>query len=187
MKTKLLMTVAMAALIAPGMAQAASTMKSTQAQPTASESQVSTPQFIKSAAIANMFEIETSKLAQEKSKNQDVLQFAEAMIGDHQQVGDEFKVLLKQQSMSDQAPAKLDAEHTKKLEQLQAAAGTDFDKSYKQMQIKAHEQAVNLFQSYGQNGDNAELKSWAASKVATLRQHLQQAEAIALPQTTGGL
>lgn len=60
--------------------------------------------------------------------------------------------------------------------QLKSASGANFDRSYEQMQVQAHENAVNLFQSYSQKGDNAELRAWAAKTLPALQQHLQHAE-----------
>ena len=42
-----------------------------------------------------------------------------------------------------------------------AKSGKDFDQSYDQMQVKAHQDAVALFESYAKGGDDRELKKWA--------------------------
>jgi putative membrane protein len=51
----------------------------------------------------------------------------------------------------------------------------DFDASYDQTQVKAHQDAVALFDAYAKNGDNAELKGWAF-RTPHLREHLSMAE-----------
>src|SRR3954451_1659906 len=42
------------------------------------------------------------------------------------------------------------------------------------MQLDGHQKAVALFESYAQNGDNAQLKQFAQQTAPTLREHLQQ-------------
>lgn len=72
----------------------------------------------------------------------------------------------------------LDAEHQQMMQQLQNARGTEFDRLFMQMQVQAHQKAVDMFTGYSQNGDNAELKRWAAQTLPDLQRHLQQAQQI---------
>jgi Domain of unknown function (DUF4142) len=51
----------------------------------------------------------------------------------------------------------------------------DFDQSYDQAQMKAHKDAVALFEAYSKSGDNPELKSWAAKTLPQLKEHLSMA------------
>jgi hypothetical protein len=50
-----------------------------------------------------------------------------------------------------------------------AAFGKEFDRAYDQMQLQAHEEAVALFSDYARNGDNTDLKTWAAQTLPHLR------------------
>ena len=172
---------ALALAAQPGQAQ------NTKQMQTESMDKISAQQFVTKATNANMFEIQSSQLALDKSKNENVKQFAQMIIDDHKKAGSELKSVLSDANANVKAPQTLDQEHAKKLDQLKSAAGTDFDKSYVQMQTDGHEQAVELFQSYSQNGDNPALKSWAGKTLPTLEKHMQKAEAIKLPQTTGSL
>lgn len=54
-------------------------------------------------------------------------------------------------------------------ELMKAKGGKDFDGSYDQMQVKAHEDAVALFDAYAKGGDDPELKKWAAKRYPTSR------------------
>jgi putative membrane protein len=62
------------------------------------------------------------------------------------------------------------------LDKLKGLQGDDFIKQYHSDQESAHEDAVDLFKRYGEGGDNAELKAWAASTRPALEHHLQMAE-----------
>ena len=72
----------------------------------------------------------------------------------------------------------LDAEHRQMLQRLQNARGAEFDRLYMQMQVQAHQQAVDMFTTYSQQGDNAQLKQFAAQTLPTLQQHLQRAQQV---------
>jgi putative membrane protein len=61
-------------------------------------------------------------------------------------------------------------------DELKEKTGKDFDQSYDQIQVKAHEDAVALFEAYAREGDNADLKKWAAATLPHLKQHLKMAQ-----------
>jgi putative membrane protein len=73
-------------------------------------------------------------------------------------------------------PTALDTQHQKMLDELKAKNGKDFDASYDQTQVKAHQDAVALFDAYAKGGDNGELKGWAFRTLPHLREHLSMAE-----------
>jgi predicted outer membrane protein len=61
-------------------------------------------------------------------------------------------------------------------DQRKAKSGKEFDQAYDQMQRQAHEDAVALFKSYSQGGDNADLKAWATKTLPHLKEHLAMAK-----------
>jgi Domain of unknown function (DUF4142) len=67
----------------------------------------------------------------------------------------------------------MDSDHRGMLDQLKAKSGKDFDQSYDQIQLKAHQDAVALFEAYAKGGDDAALKTWAAKTLPHLKQHLR--------------
>jgi putative membrane protein len=132
-------------------------------------SNVSTADFVKQAANSNMFEIQSSELALDKTQDSRVRDFAQRMVQDHTQAGDKMKAAAQGQAI----PTSLDQEHAQMLQQLQQASGNDFNRSYVQMQFDGHQKAVALFDGYAQSGDNPQLKQFAQQTVPTLREHLQ--------------
>jgi putative membrane protein len=59
---------------------------------------------------------------------------------------------------------------------LKGEGGKDFDSSYDQIQVKAHEDAVALFDAYAKGGEDPELKKWAAKTLPHLKEHLSMAQ-----------
>jgi putative membrane protein len=136
---------------------------------------LSTDEFVKKVAISDRFEIESSKLAQQKA-DAESKQFAGKMVTDHGKTSSELKSMVQSGKVKAQLPTALDDEHKQKLDQLRGLSGEQFDSTYDQMQKQAHQEAVTLFERYAQNGDNADLKQWAAKTLPALKEHHSMAE-----------
>jgi putative membrane protein len=65
------------------------------------------------------------------------------------------------------------------IDQLIAAGPADFDRVYLQQQVPAHEQALALHSAYAAQGDTPQLRVAATGAVPIVRQHLEQARALA--------
>ena len=136
----------------------------------------STQDFVNKVAISDMFEVQSSQLALAKQADADTKPFAQKMVQDHQKTSSELKALVDGGKVKATLPTALDTQHQKMLDELKAKNGKDFDVSYDQTQVKAHQDAVALFDAYAKNGDNAELKGWAFRTLPHLREHLSMAE-----------
>ena len=55
------------------------------------------------------------------------------------------------------------------LDDLKAKNGKDFDQAYDQIQVKAHRDAVALFEAYAKTGDDAELKAGRGRRFPILK------------------
>ncbi len=137
-----------------------------------------TEDFVKTVAISDMFEIQSGQLAAEKAQNGDVKSFGQEMADDHSKTSDALKELIKDEDIKAEIPAKLDEEHQAQLDKLKSLSGNQFDKTYVQMQVKAHEKAVSLFEAYAAAGENDELEDWAENTLPTLKEHLEEANGL---------
>src|SRR3569623_509250 len=88
-----------------------------------------TADFVKEVAISDMFEIESSKLAQEKG-NGATKSFAEHMVMDHTKTSGELKNIVASGKAKVEIPAALDSAHQGKLDKLKGLDGADFTKQY---------------------------------------------------------
>jgi len=134
-----------------------------------------TEDFVKEVAISDMFEIEASKLAQQKG-NAAEKTFALQMVTDHTKTSTELKGLVSGGKVKAELPAALDSSHQSKLDKLKAASGEDFSSDFDSMQVSAHKDAVSLFERYAKGGDNADLKAWADKTLPALKHHLEMAQ-----------
>lgn len=165
---------------------------------------VSTEEFIRLATMSDRFEIASSRIVSEKSQNQQVKEFAQRMIRDHERTTQERLKLVQQIPGAGAGPATplpqgreaqgsprsapitnaqggpqpegLDEEHTAMLQQLQQASGAELDRLYARQQVTSHQKAVDMVRNYSQAGDNAQLKRFAADILPDLEQHLQMAQ-----------
>jgi putative membrane protein len=134
-----------------------------------------TADFVKEVAISDMFEIESSKLAQDKG-NAAEKTFASQMITDHTKTSTELKGLVTSGKVKAELPTALDSSHQSKLDKLKSESGKDFSSDYDSIQVSAHKDAVSLFERYAKGGDNPDLKNWAGKTLPTLKHHLEMAE-----------
>ncbi|SKA35386.1 DUF4142 domain-containing protein [Consotaella salsifontis] len=132
--------------------------------------------FVPMAAQSNMMEIEAAQLALKTTKSDDVRDFAQRMVDDHTTAGKNLKAAVKDAGSDISVPKELDSEHQQKLDMLKNASGDDFDKAYIQMNVQAHQQAVDLFQNYSQNGEQGPVRSFASKTLPTLQEHLQMVQ-----------
>ncbi len=134
-----------------------------------------TGDFVKEAASSDMFEIESSKLALERA-DAATKTFAQQMIEDHQKTTTEMKQLIDNGKVKATLPTAMAPSQQRMLDRLKGLKGNKFTKQYHSDQENAHEDAVDLFKRYGAEGENADLKAWAAKTTPALEHHLRMAE-----------
>lgn len=177
MKRHLLLSTATVFLLSvPVMSMAQQPAKPSQATQQQAQLSQQDRQFVEKAAMSDQFEIQTGKLATEKARNDKVKTFGQHMIDDHGKTSATMKTLAQQKSV--ELPTKLDAEHQRKLTQLQGLSGAQFDSAYVQGQLEAHQTAVTLFERQAQQGQDSDLKSFALQTLPTLKEHLQQVQSM---------
>jgi putative membrane protein len=133
--------------------------------------------YVSRASIGNLFEIQSSKLAQRKASDGDVKSFASRMIRDHTASSTEMKRIIKAGELPLVPSTKLDDAHQQMIDSLSAADGADFDKMYWEMQSKAHEEALALHQGYAETGLEAKLKAFAKKTADVVQKHIQMLQA----------
>jgi len=134
-----------------------------------------TADFVKEAAQGDMFEIQSSELAAQRSDDA-TKAFANQMIADHQKTSDQLKATVQSGTVKAAIPAAMDSSHQKMMEELKSLSGADFTKKYHDDQVSAHKDAVSLFQRYAKGGENSALKQWAGETLPNLQHHLEMAQ-----------
>ncbi|MBB5709890.1 DUF4142 domain-containing protein [Sphingomonas xinjiangensis] len=139
----------------------------------ASRTPTKAAQFVPMAASSDMYEIESSRLALERSQSPAIKQFAQMMIDHHTMTTQQVTQAAQASGMTPPPPALLPP-HRTLLDKLQPAQGRDFDRMYLDQQRTAHRQALALHQTYSRRGDKEPLRQAAAGAVPIVQQHIDQ-------------
>ena len=140
--------------------------------------QVGKTSFVKTVVSSNKLEIDSSKLALEKTVSADTKAFAEQMIADHTKAGEDLWRIIGKQGGEPPA-AELLPKHAAGLKSLEGKDGADFEDAYIKLQQDAHAEAVELFRAYAGKPDDDALGGFAARTLPTLEMHLDHIGQIA--------
>jgi|SRR5688572_24379443 len=132
------------------------------------------------AVTANQIDISYAEIAKQKSKDAEVLKFAETMERDHKAVIGQATALAKKLGVTpkDNAVSKkllADAEETKKT--LHSKSATAFDKVYIDNEVAYHKAVIGAVEGLLiPETENQELKQLLQNVVPALKAHLMHAE-----------
>ena len=130
------------------------------------------------AAASDMYEIESSKLAVEKSQNPQLREFAQMLIRDHEKSTADLKAAAQKAVPVIVVTPVLTPEQEANLAALRAASAADFDRLYISQQVPAHEKALALVRSYSQTGTDEGLKAHATAVIVPVEMHLERVRAM---------
>lgn len=132
--------------------------------------------FVEKATLSNMFEIESAKLALERSKVQPIKDYAQAILDAHTASASELAPLASAALVT--APTQLDSGFQSQMKQLQDASVEDFDDRYLDQQTEVHENTASLLKDFSANGKDAQLQAFALKMLPVVEAHLTQAKAL---------
>ncbi|GGG22231.1 membrane protein [Rhizobium wenxiniae] len=134
-----------------------------------------TEDFIMEASASDVFEIESSKLALQKG-NDATKAYAQQMVTDHEKTTAELKALIVSGKVQGNPVTALTEDFKEEVDELAKLEGDEFSDEYIDDQVEAHEDAVDLFKRYAEEGENADLKAWAAKTLPALEHHYKMAQ-----------
>lgn len=143
-----------------------------------------TADFVKEAAYNDMFEIQSTQLAQQRG-NVAEKSFAAAMINDHIKTAGELKEMVGSGAVKTELPATLDSTRQIEIDKLKSLNDAAFSSRYDADQVRGHEDAASLFERYARDGEDAKLKDWAGKVLPIIRHHLEMAESLQAAKTVG--
>ncbi|MBD0332945.1 MAG: DUF4142 domain-containing protein [Chitinophagaceae bacterium] len=134
------------------------------------------------SVVANQVDIDAGRLAQQKTKDAAILDFAKTMINDHQSVVDKASALVKKLGITPQdndlsRQLLAGAEKTKRM--LQAKSGQAFNRAYIDHEVAYHQAVITTVEGrLIPEATNAELKALLQSVLPVLRTHLEHAQMV---------
>ena len=120
------------------------------------------------ASSIDLFEIRSSELAQARSANPRLRDFARTMIADHQ--GTSAQLSFGGRRLNLLPSATLLPAHQAMFDELSASG--DFDAAYRRQQIAVHQAAVKLHSDFAARGESPTLRTVARNAAPIERRHL---------------
>lgn len=132
--------------------------------------------FATDAANGGMAEVALGKLALNKTSSPSIKKFAEMMVRDHGRANDELKEIAKKKNIT--LPESVDADHQKKIADLEKKHGKDFNRAYADAMIDGHKKTLDLMNKEAKDGRDPDLKAFAAKLAPTVQTHLNEIKKI---------
>lgn len=134
-------------------------------------------QFMMRAAMMDMAEIQTGRLAVSQGASESVRQFGQRMIDDHTRTSQQLMQMGSAAGFT--PPQTLDAKHRAAADKLARLTGAAFDRAYMKQMVKDHQEAVSLYQRQSTRGTMPDLRAFASATLPALREHLSMARSMA--------
>jgi putative membrane protein len=128
--------------------------------------------FLQTAGRDGQAEVALARLAQRKTSNDDVKNFAAHLQSDHEKANSQLTSLARSKTVT--VPA-MSAEQGATRDRLDKLSGAEFDRAYISEMIAAHQKAIDAFTN-GANSADADVKAFASSTLPTLKDHLSEAQ-----------
>lgn len=151
---------------------------SVQAQPVNGGHGDATMDFITRAAQSDAFERQEGRLAERRAHSPAVRRFAAEMVAAHTQTTADLKMAIRRAHLPPPPPPVLTPEQSQRLADLQGRHGGDFDKTYIEQQVSAHQDALGLMQGYAQSGPPGPVHDAAAKTAPLVQHHLDMAKGL---------
>lgn len=135
--------------------------------------------FVRDAGSAGHFEVQSARLALERSQNVGVRGYATQTLKDATEMVNRVK-FINDNNVSAPMPSGPNATQQATLNRLASLSGPDFDREYMRSQIEVSEFLANTFRAYGANGEAPTLRVYAAKAVTDYEKQTQ------LARTTAG-
>jgi putative membrane protein len=151
-----------------------------QSKKSAAAAAPSDPQIAMIAVTADNVDIDAAKLANSKTSNPQVKEFADLMIRDHTSVNEQATALAQKLNVTPEESAtskSLKRGGDKMITKLKGLDGAAFDKAYVDNEVTYHEQVLDTVdKTLIPNAKNPELKSLLESVRPVIASHLDHAK-----------
>lgn len=126
------------------------------------------------ASASNKFEIISSQLALQKSRDQYVLKHAKMMISDHTPAQEELKLIAQKKSFA--LPQVLPTKQQMMINKLSRLSGKAFDRYYTDTQIAGHKETAMKLKMEINKGRDEDVKGYAVKALPGVLMHLDHAK-----------
>ena len=133
--------------------------------------------FLTRASNSNLFAIEESRLALDRTGDPKVKTFARRVGEDHRKAEAELQTAAKGSGAA--VPTTLDQDHQARFKALRGKSGADFDKAYVADQGENHSNALTLYGDYMLWGEYEKLHAFAIKMIPITEAQLKEDQVLA--------
>jgi putative membrane protein len=126
-------------------------------------------QFMVEAARGGVAEVEIGRLAAQRAASDAVRQFGQRMATDHSAVNQELMQLAQRKGVM--LPREMDPSHRAAMDRLSTLTGPAFDQAYMTDMMRDHQHDLAAFTREAREGQDAEVRAWAAKTLPTIQEH----------------
>jgi putative membrane protein len=142
-------------------------------------------EFATKAAEGGLKEVRLGELAQQQAASEEVRQFGQRMVEDHGAANDQLMQIAQDKGI--ELPQELSDEAQQLHDELQQRSGEEFDQAYMDEMVSDHQEDVEEFQQYVEEGQDPELTSFAEQTLPVLQEHLALAQQTQEQVVAGGV
>lgn len=118
----------------------------------------------------NVKEIALGQMAVQNAQSEELREFGERLIRDHQKADETLKATAKDQGIMVQEP-QFDEKHQKTMAKLQELSGEEFDHEFLRVIDKGHTKTMFMLRKADEEVDNEAISNLVAELRPTIRQH----------------
>lgn len=152
------------------------TTQQTAAGPAATQGPAADQSFVANAASGGLAEVESARLALERSSSPEIQSFARTLLKDHAQNNERLRAAASNSGIS--MPSSMTTQDSAEVNRLASLQGRDFDREFARQMVEDHQETVRLFERQVQQGSSPELKTYARNSLPALQQHLTHAQSL---------
>ena len=132
--------------------------------------------FAQKAATGGQAEVALGNLALQKASDPKVKEFAQRMVTDHGQAGQQLDQIASKKDLD--LPKMVPTEAQEEQDKLSKLSGPAFDQEYMRYEVQDHKQDVQDFQKAQNEVSDPDLKQFASQTLPIIEQHLKMAQQI---------
>jgi len=133
-------------------------------------------QFIEKVAAGNTAEVKLAQLAEQKSQDSKVKDFANRMITDHGKANNDLRPIAGTAQIK--IPDQLKGEAKARYNKLEKLSGPEFDRTYINDMVKDHQKDATEYQKEQGQVKDPQLKTYVDNTLPVVQSHFHMAEEI---------
>lgn len=138
--------------------------------------QVKVEKFLQQAATNDNFQLMAGMMANDQSKSGNVGALGEKIYHVHSRTNPVLEEIAKKKSVK--LPAGMGSEKKAIVDSLEVKKGADFDKTFAEVEVKAYEEAVAVYEKADKEVVDKDVQAFIDQILPVLKEHLSEAVAL---------